>query len=359
MNDFKLAELPPSVDLETKAILKQLVPAHRYLAELKGVVKTIPNQTILINTLPLLEAKDSSAIESIITTHDELYKENLFEDYVSSSAAKEVQNYAHAMKEGYEELLEKKLLTTNQILTIHSIIEKNRAGLRVLPGTELKNDRTGQTVYIPPQNNSEIIGLMNNLEKVINDNSYYPVDPLIKMAVIHYQFESIHPFYDGNGRTGRIINILYLILNDLLELPVLYLSRYIIRNKDEYYILLQAVREKNDWEAWVLYILKGIEITAKDTINTVESIRELMKKYKQKIKKDHGQIYSQDLLNNLFKHPYTKIEFLQKDMNITRQTASKYLDELAADNLIKKEKVGKYNYYINEPLFKIFNDQEL
>ena len=167
------------------------------------------------------------------------------------------------------------------------------------------------------------------------------------------------PFYDGNGRTGRIINILYLILNDLLELPVLYLSRYIIRNKDEYYTLLQAVREKNDWEAWVLYILKGIEITAKDTINTVESIRELMKKYKQKIKKDHGQIYSQDLLNNLFKHPYTKIEFLQKDMNITRQTASKYLDELAADNLIKKEKVGKYNYYINEPLFKIFNDQEL
>jgi Fic family protein len=238
MLDFILPELPPRVDLETKAVLKQVAKAHRYLAELKGVAKTIPNQEILISTLPLLEAKDSSAIENIITTHDELYKEDLFGDFVQSSAAKEVQSYAGAIRTGYQSVLESRMLTNNQILEIQVLIENNRAGFRTLPGTALINDRTGKIVYTPPQDGNDILRLMGNLEKVINDEAFFPVDPLIKMAVIHYQFESIHPFYDGNGRTGRIVNILYLILNGLLDIPVLYLSRYIIRTKGEYYRLL-------------------------------------------------------------------------------------------------------------------------
>lgn len=354
MTEYILPELPPQLDLETKAILKQAAQAHRFLAELKGVAKTIPNESILINTLPLLEAKDSSAIENIITTHDELYREELAESFVQSSAAKEVQNYANAIRSGYLSVREKKMLTQNQILELQALIESNRAGYRKLPGTELKNQRSGETVYIPPQNHSDIIRLMNNLEKVINDNDYYQIDPLIKMAVIHYQFESIHPFYDGNGRTGRIINILFMILNDLLDIPVLYLSRYIIRTKDEYYRLLQDVRDYGAWEEWVLYMLKGVDETARDTIVLIDAIRDLMKEYKTAIRDKHLKIYSQDLLNNLFKHPYTKIEFLERDLDISRQTAAKYLDELSSGGLLVKARIGKHNFYINEPLFKLF-----
>lgn len=353
MNDFVLQELPPPVEIETKAVLKQAAQAHRFLAELKGVSKTIPNQGILINTLPLLEAKDSSAIENIITTHDELYKETLFEDFIENAAAKEIQNYSRALRVGFETIVKTGLFTNNFILKIHEHIEKNRAGFRKLPGTELKNDRTGKTVYIPPQNPDDIVRLMTNLEKYINDDSFGPVDPLVRMAVIHFQFESIHPFYDGNGRTGRIINILYLVFIELLDIPVLYLSHYIIRNKPQYYNLLQAVRDNGSWEEWILFILKGIEITSKQTINLVNSIRELMHSYKAGIREKY-HFYSQDLMNNLFFHPYTKIEFLEKDLNITRQTAAKYLDELAADGFLQKERFGKYNYYINEPLFDLF-----
>jgi len=354
MADFTLPELPPKVEIETKAVLKQAAQSHRYLAELKGVAKTIPNQGILINTLPLLEAKDSSAIENIITTHDELYKEDLFENFIESSAAKEVQNYAYAIRNGYESVVKRKMFTNNQILDIQALIESNRAGFRKLPGTELVNDRTGKTVYVPPQNNDDIVRLMSNLEKVINEESFFPVDPLVKMAVIHYQFESIHPFYDGNGRTGRIINILYMILQNLLDIPVLYLSRYIIKTKDEYYRLLQSVRDTGDWEEWILYMLLGVEVTAKDTIVLIEAIRSLMVMYKNIIRDKHPKIYSQDLLNNLFKHPYTKIDFLEKDLNISRQTAAKYLDELSESGLLKKEKIGRHNFYINDPLFKVF-----
>lgn len=354
MSEFILKELPPPIDLETKAVLKQAAVAHRYLAELKGVVKTIPNQNILISTLPLLEAKDSSAIENIITTHDELFKENLFGDFLESSAAKEVQNYVVAIRRGYDRVRESNLLTNSQILEIQKLIELNRAGFRTLPGTELRNERTGKTVYVPPQHPDDIVRLMSNLEKVINDPDFYPVDALVKMAVIHYQFESIHPFYDGNGRTGRIINILYLILAGLLDIPVLYLSRYIIRNKDNYYSSLQAVRDEEAWERWVLYMLVGVEETAKDTIKIVHGIRELMATYKEKIRSQHEKIYSQDLLNNLFKHPYTKIEFVEADLKVTRQTAAKYLDELAESGLLIKQKIGRHNFYSNEALFNLF-----
>ncbi|BBB33009.1 filamentation induced by cAMP protein fic [Thermotomaculum hydrothermale] len=354
----KLNLLPPKIDVETKAILKQLSQSHRYLAELKGIAKTIPNEAILINTLPLLEAKDSSAIENIITTHDEVYKESLFESFISNPNAKEVHQYAKALKTGYNALKEKKLITNKIILDIQEIIVSNNAGYRKLPGTELKNAATGETVYIPPQDYETIVQLMQNLEKYINNDDLHPVDSLIKMAIIHYQFESIHPFYDGNGRTGRILNILYLVQKDLLDLPILYLSSYIIRTKGDYYRLLQEVRDKENWEEWILYMLKGVEITSKGTIYLINEISKLMKKYKHEIRNQY-KFYSQDLLNNLFKHPYTKIDYLQKDLNIHRQTAASYLDELVKGGFLKKEKIGRNNYYINEPLFKLFKDFNL
>ena len=233
-------------------------------------------------------------------------------------------------------------------------MKKQESGFRALPGTDLKNFGTGEVIYTPPQRNEDIVRLMNNLEKVINEEEFYPVDPLVKMAVIHYQFESIHPFYDGNGRTGRIINILYLVLNQLLDIPILYLSRYIIQTKEEYYNLLQSVRDSGNWEQWVLYILKGVEETSKNTIVIIQSIKELMDRYKKEIRTNYKKIYSQDLLNNLFKHPYTKIDFLEKDLGISRQTASKYLDALADGGYLKKEKIGRNNLYINVPLYEIF-----
>lgn len=354
MKEFVLPELPPSIDIESKKALRLTAQAHRQLAELKGISKTIPNQAILINTLPLLEAKDSSAIENIITSHDNLYKESLFEDFITNAAAKEVQNYSQALRTGFEKIKATGLFTNNQILEIQACIENNRAGFRKLPGTALKNDQTGATVYIPPQNSDDIIRLMNNLEKFINDDSISPADPLIKMAVIHHQFESIHPFYDGNGRTGRIINILYLVLKGLLDIPVLYLSQYIIRNKSDYYRLLQEVRDKDNWEEWILYMLQGIAETSKETIELIHDIRNLMQDYKIRIRAKY-KFYSQDLLNTLFSHPYTKIEFLERDLRITRQTAAKYLDDLAADGFLKKARLGKHSFYINEPLFALFS----
>jgi len=355
MDNSALFSFPPSpVKIETIPLLKKAAEAHRALAELKGISYTIPNQGILINTLSLQEAKDSSAIENVITTHDDLYKEELFSDYIQNAAAKEVQSYSYALKLGFERIMEKGVLTNNIILEIQEMMEKNRAGFRKLPGTELKNDKTGESVYIPPQEQKQIILLMSGLEKIINDDTIFETDPLIKMACIHHQFESIHPFYDANGRTGRIINILYMVLKELLDIPVLYLSRYIIRNKSNYYKLLQEVRETGIWENWILYILEGVKQTSNNTIFIIEQIRKLMMDYKHRIRKGF-LFYSQDLLNNLFFHPYTKIEFLEESLKITRQTASKYLDKLTEAGFLKKQKLGRANYYINEPLFKIFN----
>jgi Fic family protein len=350
---FTLNPLPPAIDLETKAVLKKTALAHRYLAELKGVSESIPNQSILINTLALQEAKDSSAIENIITTHDEIFQQELFPEYAANVAAKEVRDYAQALKTGFELIHKNGFLATRQIIEIQETLEKNRAGLRKLPGTELRNEQTGETVYTPPQNPDDIIQLMKNLETFINDDRFYQADALVKMAMIHYQFESIHPFYDGNGRTGRIINVLYLALKGLLNIPVLYLSRYIVETKPQYYRLLQRVRDENGWEEWVLYMLDGIEKTAQKTIGIVHDIRKALLYYKHHIRSRHPSIYSQDLINNLFFHPYTKIEFIERDLNVSRPTASKYLDFLVGDGLLQKEKIKTSNYYINVELFKI------
>lgn len=277
---MSLPLLPLELDLETKIVLKKLPSAHAALAELKGIAATIPSQNILINTLGIQEAKDSSAIENIITTHDEIYKSGLNLESFKSLEAKEVQNYIEAMKTGFELCRNTGLITNKTILQIQEILEGNRAGFRKLPGTTLKSTATGDVIYTPPQDPQEIIRLMTNLEKFINDRTLCDYDPLIKMAIIHYQFESIHPFYDGNGRTGRIINILYLILEKLQNLPILYLSNFIIKNKSEYYRLLQEVREKNNWEEWLLFMIEGVDVTARETISLIVQIRELMKSYK-------------------------------------------------------------------------------
>ncbi len=352
MESEKLKKLPFKQDIETKKILKKLASAHRALAELKGIVSSIPDENILINTLGLQEAKDSSAIENIITTHDDIFKAELNLDGFKSLNAKEVQNYISALKKGFGLITKNKILTNNDIISIQSELEKNNAGFRKVPGTALKNSTTGEIVYTPPQDYDTILDLMKNLEQYINDESMSEFDILVKMAIIHFQFESIHPFYDGNGRTGRIINVLYLVMNDLLNLPVLYLSRYIIEHKADYYKLLQEVRETDNWENWVLYMLDSVEQIAKETIILIGKIRDLIYEYKNLLRNNY-KFYSQDLLNNLFKHPYTKIEFIENDLGVSRITASKYLNRLAKDKLLKKEKLGTGNYYINEKLIKI------
>jgi len=357
MNNWKLDYLPLDIDFESKNILKALPKAHFALAELKGIASSIPNQNILINTLGLQEAKDSSEIENIITTHDDLYKSELNFEALKSLDAKEVQNYITALKTGFKLITENKLLTNKTVLAIQEALEDNKAGFRKLPGTELKNAKTSEVVYTPPQNNEDILNLMSNLERYINDSDFQDIDPLIKMAIIHFQFESIHPFYDGNGRTGRIINILYLILEDLQSLPILYLSNYIIKNKSDYYRLIQEVRDKNQWEDWILFMIKGIEVTSKETTALILSMKELMLDFKHRLR-DNYKFYSQDLLNNLFKHPYTKIEFIVKDLGVSRLTAANYLNKLTEDGILKKEKMGTGNYYVNFELVKLLTKRQ-
>lgn len=351
---WKLVPLPYAEDLETKSILKQLPAAHAALAELKGIVRSIPNQIILLNTLGIQEAKDSSSVENIITSHDELYKANLDFEVNTSPDVKEVQNYVAAMKRGFELVQNQGLLTNQTILKIQETLEGNNAGFRKLPGTALKNAQTGEIVYLPPQDPAEIGSLMANLEQFINDPELSNYDPLVKMAIIHYQFESIHPFYDGNGRTGRIVNILYLVLTGLQKLPILYLSSHIIRNKPDYYRLLQGVRENGDWESWISYMIRSVENTARETILLIEELKILIAEM-QVLLRSRYKFYSQELLNNLFAHPYTKIEFLVRDLGVSRITAANYLNQLASDGVLRKERLGTGNYYVNERLFELLS----
>jgi Fic family protein len=347
----------PAARFERPDILKKLTTASRRLAELKGVAASIPNQGILINTLGLQEAKDSSAIENIVTTHDELFREAAFPEAASSAAAKEVANYSQALRVGFTDVTATGLLTNNHILKIQAELERNSAGFRKLPGTALKASE-GRTVYTPPQDPAAIVAHMTDLERFINDEALLDVDPLIKMALIHHQFESIHPFYDGNGRTGRIINVLYLVKQGLLEIPVLYMSRHIVRTKADYYRLLQEVRESDTWEEWVLYMLEAIEQTAAAGIETIQAIKGVFLDYKHRIRANF-KFYSQDLINNLFSHPYTKIEFIQKDLNVSRLTATRYLDLLADGGFVQKQKIGRSNYYINRPLYGILTGEPM
>lgn len=351
---YTIPTLPLQIDLESKAVLRQLNLSNKKLAELKGVALTIPNESILINTLILQEAKESSAVENIITTHDDLYKADAgLTAFAVSSSTKEVVLYSDALKRGFDLIRNNKILSLNHIKEIQEVLEKNKAGFRKVPGTNLQNARK-EIVSVPPQRFDDIQCHMENLVAYINDDTLSDVDPLIKLAIIHHQFESIHPFYDGNGRTGRIINSLFLILKGLLDLPILYLSRYIIKNKADYYRLIQAVRDTNEWEQWILYILKGVEETAEETIILVKQINILMQEYKIKMREVLGRQYSHELLNNIFKHPYTKIDFVMQDLHVSRVTATKYLNLMVSNNMLNRIKMGKSNFYLNPELTRLF-----
>ncbi|MDD6140085.1 MAG: Fic family protein [Bacteroidales bacterium] len=358
--EYNIPKLPLDFDFETKAIMRQVTKSNRRLAELKGVALTIPNENILLSSLVLQEALDSSAVENIVTTSDELYRAELdIKGGLTNAATKEVLNYREAMQVGFDMVRRNRLLTLNDIKQIQKTLEHNNAGFRTVPGTKLKSSK-GEVVYIPPQSGEDVARYMSNLEQYINDPEIHDIDPLIKMAIIHHQFESIHPFYDGNGRTGRILAILYLVVNDLLDLPILYLSRYITHNKGEYYRLIQRIRDNapdnaEDWEKWILFMLKGVEETAIETIRLVKSISALMAKYKNILKPLFGKQYKHELLNNLFFHPYTKIEFMERDMSVQRKTAAKYLDTIVSETgLLQKQKLGRSNYYINTELMELF-----
>ncbi len=360
-NKYIIPRLPLPYDLETKEVLKQLNKANKKLAELKGVAQTIPNEQILISSLTLQEAKDSSAVENIVTTQDDLYRAGLELGNIVGAATKEVLFYREAISNGFAMIRNKNILTLNNIKAIQQMLEQNSAGFRTTPGTQLKRSSDGEVVYTPPQDAMAINDYMANLEGFINDESMSDLDPLIKMAIIHHQFESIHPFYDGNGRTGRIINILYLVITGLLDLPILYLSRYITQNKSEYYRLIQDIRDKNtdnatQWVAWVLFMLKGVEQTASDTISLVKGIGALMDEFKKILRPEFGRKYNHELLNGLFYHPYTKIGHVEANMQVSRQTAAKYLDRIVELGLLQKEKLGKENYYINTELVRLFVD---
>lgn len=340
--------------METKTILRKVNTANKKLAQLKGIVKNIPNEKVLINFIFLQEAKDSSAVENIITTHDELFKQFIFNDS-QNIAAKEVENYVEALNKGFNIIKNTGLLTVNGICEIQSVLEKNNAGIRTQGGTKLINISTGKVIYEPPQTKEEIEILFADLERFINDDRLFPeLDTLIKMALIHYQFEIIHPFYDGNGRTGRIINVLYLTLKELLDSPVLYLSKYIIEHKQEYYAALNGVTETNNYEPYILFMLEAVYETSCNTIYIVEEISKAMYEVKYKIRDELKlNYYSQELINALFYMPYTKISFIEEHLNITRKTATKYLNELCQYGILSKHRLGNNVYYINEKLTTI------
>lgn len=353
---YQIPDLPLSLDLESKAVLKKTKEARAALAELKGVAISMPNENILINTLSLQEAKDSSAIENIVTTSDELYQSDARAQQFTSPAAKEVHNYAEALRAGFRQVKQTEILGNRLIKETQAQLEGNEAGFRSQSGTALKNEQTGEIVYTPPQELAQIERHMQNLERFLNEEELSDWDPLVKMAVMHHQFESIHPFFDGNGRTGRIINILYLVKQGLLDTPVLYLSRYINKQKPEYYRLLQAVRDDGVWEEWTLFILEGVRETSYQTIALIQEIKKLMQHHKHRIRKELPKIYSQDLLNNLFSHPYTKITFLEDELHIHRNTARRYLEELVEINILSKHKIGKENFYLNTALFELLHN---
>ena len=349
--------LPPPIDLETKPVLKKLASAHRELANLDGFSHAIPNRYILVNSLTLQEAKDSSEIENIVTTHDDLYRATALPAADVTLQAKEVRDYAAALQEGFHAIQRTGLLTVNDLCTVQERLEHNTAGIRSQAGTTLKNLATGEIVHTPPQSRPEILALLDNLERAINDDAFWPdVDPLVKMAVFHYQFETIHPFYDGNGRTGRILNVLYLVLRGLLGTPILYLSRYIIARKPLYYQLLDRVRRGGEWEPYILFMLDAVIETARMGSDTIARILDAYAKTKSLLR-SRFKFYSRDLVEGLFLYPYTRISTLQKHLGISRPTATAYLEKLSAPDVavLRKFSVNRNVYFVNQALFDILS----
>lgn len=366
LSTYSIPALPlTGVDFEKADLLRALVKAHRHLAELKGCAASIPNQAILVDTLALQEAKASSEIESYVTTQDELFQADLKLAESVSPAAKEVARYRESLKQGFERMkAQQGLITQSTLIALFQELKNSTEGFRHAPGTVLKNDKTGATVFVPPQDGAEIQRHIDDLERFINTPD--ELDALIKMALIHHQFESIHPFSDGNGRIGRILCVLFLVQSELLDAPVLYLSRYINRHKQDYYRLLQAVRDvapntpawAEAWQAWVIFMLNAVADTAQRGVLLVSAMRDLMAHTKRQMREQLPSLYSQDLLNNLFRHPYTRIEFVQQDLGVTRQTAARYLRQLVQAGLVEEHTHGKHVYFINAPLVALLTQGE-
>ncbi|MGE4169165.1 MAG: Fic family protein [Candidatus Margulisiibacteriota bacterium] len=347
----ELPLLPLQQSFETIPVMQAAIRANRALAELKGIAQTIPNQSIFINTISLKEAQYSSEIENIITTTDELYQAFSVSDGKMTQSAKEVLQYRNALWQGFSQLKKRGILTTSVMNEIQATLLDNNAGIRSLPGTALKNAITGKIIYTPPVGKDVILDKLKNLETYIHSET---VDPLIKMAIMHYQFESIHPYYDGNGRTGRILNVLYLIYEGLLDQPILYLSHYIIQHKEEYYRLLQNCTFKEDYEPWILYMLRGVEESAKESISKIKSIQLLMQETMAIIKEKLPKIYSKELVEVLFQQPYCKIKFLEDYGLAKRKTASEYLYQLEAIGVLESKKIGRETLFLNVRLFELF-----
>ena len=351
-----LLNLPPTGFTESPEILRHLAKAARHLGELNGLCTSLPNPQLLINTIVLQESKDSSAIENIVTTQDELYKA-ASEEANASHAAKEVLSYRQALYVGLEKMItQKNLLLTNTMVEIMQTIKQNKSGIRNAPGTALKNAINGEVIYTPPCCEDVLREKLAGLEQFINDPSISSLDPLVKMALIHYQFEAIHPFADGNGRTGRIVNALYLVQQGLLSQPVLYLSSYIVKYKTEYYQLLKAVTEKNNWHDWVMFMLTALIETAQLTTKRIRSMLVLKDESEKKMKEVLGASFSHDLLQLMFTLPYLKIELLEKGGIAHRQTASTWLKKLTDAGIVKPQKIGRTTYYINYRLMNLLSD---
>ncbi|MFT3904118.1 MAG: Fic/DOC family N-terminal domain-containing protein [Niabella sp.] len=347
-NDLPL--LPPKADIETKEILRKTISAGRALAQLNGTLKNLPNPTLFLDTIYLQEAKASSEVENIITTNDELYKSLVADRKVENAATKEVLSYKEALWLGLEQLKKKPFITTNLCISIVQCIKQNTASIRVTPGTTLSNTK-GEVVYTPPSGEAVIREKLANLEKFINEDD--AIDPLIKMALMHYQFEAIHPFADGNGRTGRILLLLYLKLSGLLDTPAIYLSEYIIKNKAGYYKSLRSVTENNDWENYILYMLDMIEETANRGLERLSKITKAIDKTTEEIKTKLPKIYSKDLVEILFRLPYTKRQHLINENIGNAKTVGNYLITLEENGFLKSVKVGKEKLYLNERLLNI------
>ena len=348
-NDLPI--LPPSKDIESIAILKKAITASRALSELKGAITNLPNPILFIDTINLQEARASSAIENIITTQDELFKASISDKKNDNPATKEVIHYKDALWFGVEQIKKKPALTTNLFIAIMQLIKENESGIRNAPGTQLKNPATNKVVYTPPEGENIIREKLKNLEDFIHAED--TIDPLVKMAIIHYQFEAIHPFFDGNGRTGRIILLLYLKFTNLLDLPALYLSEYIIEHKEKYYVNLRRVTEEEKWEDWILYMLDMVEQTALKGRQQISKIENLMNKMGMEIQEKLPKIYSKDLMEELFRLPYTKRNQLNKAGLGNIKTVGNYLKELEKEGFLKSEQVGKEKLYLNFRLLEV------
>lgn len=349
-----LAFLPPKIDCETPALVQQLRKTSRVLHELKEDLNKIPNAYIFLETISLQDAKDSNEIENILTINDTIFREQSSNTTISPNASDTI-NDNTALKYGFECIKKTGLLTVNTIKKMQSIISLN-SSMRDIPGTTLQNPVNSHAVYVPPQNIVDIEKLLGNLENYINNNHFHNIHSLIKLAIIHYQFESIYPFYDGNGRTGRLLNILYLVQQGLLDMPVLYLNSYILKYKNDYYRLLDEVRTKNNWEEWIIWLLKGLEQTSVKTIAVVEKIKNLMEDYNHKIKIKYP-FYNQPLIDVLCSYPYINNDFFAQKLCIDKDTATNYLDLLDKDGFLTKVEKSLETYYINHSLYTILKNR--